>query len=147
MAKVSISEAARLAKVSRPTIYKMINSGLLSFTSVVNNGRTIKVIDTSEVYRVFGADMSGGGSKGDTVINTGDFTPINSGDLQDLQQQIALLRQENASLKDAVSSREEHIASLKHAMILIEHKQQAEKVNVEPEIPIKPHSRWAFWRK
>ena len=27
MARVSISEAARLVKVSRPTIYKMINSG------------------------------------------------------------------------------------------------------------------------
>jgi excisionase family DNA binding protein len=29
MARVSISEAARLVKVSRPTIYKMINSGKL----------------------------------------------------------------------------------------------------------------------
>ncbi|WP_159122373.1 excisionase family DNA-binding protein, partial [Klebsiella pneumoniae] len=27
MARVSISEAAQLVKVSRPTIYKMINSG------------------------------------------------------------------------------------------------------------------------
>lgn len=35
MARVSISEAARLVKVSRPTIYKMINSGKLSYTSVV----------------------------------------------------------------------------------------------------------------
>ncbi|HHI3107748.1 TPA: helix-turn-helix domain-containing protein, partial [Escherichia coli] len=29
MARVSISEAAQLVKVSRPTIYKMINSGKL----------------------------------------------------------------------------------------------------------------------
>ena len=35
MARVSISEAAQLVKVSRPTIYKMINSGKLSYTSVV----------------------------------------------------------------------------------------------------------------
>ncbi|MDX7456901.1 excisionase family DNA-binding protein, partial [Klebsiella pneumoniae] len=35
MARVSISEAARLVKVRRPTIYKMINSGKLSYTSVV----------------------------------------------------------------------------------------------------------------
>ncbi len=37
MARVSISEAARLVKVSRPTIYKMINSGKLSYTSVVKS--------------------------------------------------------------------------------------------------------------
>lgn len=147
MAKVSISEAARLAKVSRPTIYKMINSGLLSFTSVVKKGKSIKVIDTSEIYRVFGSGDPDVGSKSDVVINTGSFTSVNSENLQDLQQQIALLKQENASLKDAVSSREEHIASLKHAMLLIEHKQQSEQVNAEPVVPIKPRSRWAFWRK
>ncbi|HFF9725065.1 helix-turn-helix domain-containing protein, partial [Klebsiella pneumoniae] len=49
MARVSISEAARLVKVSRPTIYKMINSGKLSYTSVVKHGKGIKVIDTSEI--------------------------------------------------------------------------------------------------
>ncbi|MEY2207798.1 helix-turn-helix domain-containing protein, partial [Klebsiella pneumoniae] len=53
MARVSISEAARLVKVSRPTIYKMINSGKLSYTSVVKHGKAIKVIDTSELIRGF----------------------------------------------------------------------------------------------
>ena len=144
MAKVSISEAARLAKVSRPTIYKMINNGLLSFTSVITKGKSVKVIDTSEIYRVFGAESSDGGSKGFTVNDTDDFTSVNS---VDLQQQIALLRQENASLKDAVSAREQHIASLKHAMLLIEHKQQSEQANVGSENLTKPRSRWAFWRK
>lgn len=143
MAKVSISEAARLAKVSRPTIYKMINNGLLSFTSVVNKGKSVKVIDISEVYRVFGSDLSDGSSKSDVVINTDDFTSVNSSDLQDLQQQIALLKQENSSLKDAVSSREEHIASLKHAMLLIEHKQHSEQAIIST----KQRPRWAFWRK
>ncbi len=51
MARVSISEAARLVIVSRPTIYKMINSGKLSYTSVVKHGKGIKVIDTSELIR------------------------------------------------------------------------------------------------
>lgn len=144
MAKVSISEASRLAKVSRPTIYKMINNGLLSSTSVVTKGKSVKVIDTSEIYRVFGAELSDGGSKDFTVNNTDDFTSVNG---VDLQQQIALLRQENASLKDAVSAREQHIASLKHAMLLIEHKQQSEQANVGSESLTKPRSRWAFWRK
>ena len=45
MARVSISEAARLVKVSRPTIYKMINSGKLSYTSVVKStGRILKLL-------------------------------------------------------------------------------------------------------
>ena len=51
MARVSISEAARLVKVSRPAIYKMINSGKLSYTSVVKHWKAIKVIDTSELIR------------------------------------------------------------------------------------------------
>lgn len=39
MARVSISEAARLASVSRPTIYKLLKSGELSYTSVVKHGK------------------------------------------------------------------------------------------------------------
>ena len=64
MARVSISEAARLVKVSRPTIYKMINSGKLSYTSVVKHGKAIKVIDTSELIRVFGSLDENDGLKG-----------------------------------------------------------------------------------
>jgi hypothetical protein len=33
----------------------MINSGKLSYTSVVKHGKAIKVIDTSELIRVFGS--------------------------------------------------------------------------------------------
>ncbi|MGX9606629.1 helix-turn-helix domain-containing protein (plasmid) [Escherichia coli] len=55
MARVSISEAARLASVSRPTIYKLLKSGKLSYTSAVKHGKTIKTIDTAELMRVFGA--------------------------------------------------------------------------------------------
>ena len=99
MARVSISEAARLVKVSRPTIYKMINSGKLSYTSVVKHGKGIKVIDTSELIRVFGSL--------DGVIDTvkydvksdAESTGINSVGLHDLQHRIALLEAENDGLK------------------------------------------------
>ncbi|MDM7191868.1 helix-turn-helix domain-containing protein, partial [Klebsiella pneumoniae] len=82
--------AARLVKVSRPTIYKMINSGKLSYTSVVKHGKAIKVIDTSELI-VFGSL--------DGVIDTvkydvksdAESTSINSVGLHDLQHRIALL--------------------------------------------------------
>ncbi|WP_374221710.1 helix-turn-helix domain-containing protein [Klebsiella quasivariicola] len=135
MARVSISEAARLVKVSRPTIYKMINSGKLSYTSVVKHGKAIKVIDTSELIRVFGS-LDG---VIDDVKSDAESTGINSVGLHDLQHRIALLEAENDGLKGAVKARDEHIDSLRQAMQLLEHKH-------EPSSP--PHSPWwKFWKK
>ena len=135
MARVSISEAARLVKVSRPTIYKMINSGKLSYTSVVKHGKGIKVIDTSELIRVFGS-LDG---VIDDVKSDTESTGINSVGLHDLQHRIALLEAENDGLKGAVKARDEHIDSLRQAMQLLEHKH-------EPSSP--PHSPWwKFWKK
>ncbi|WP_200780326.1 helix-turn-helix domain-containing protein, partial [Klebsiella oxytoca] len=99
MARVSISEAARLVKVSRPTIYKMINSGKLSYTSVVKHGKAIKVIDTSELIRVFGSL--------DGVIETvkydvksdAESTAVNSVGVHDVQPTDALLDAEFDGLK------------------------------------------------
>ena len=135
MARVSISEAARLVKVSRPTIYKMINSGKLSYTSAVKHGKSIKVIDTSELIRVFGS-LDG---VIDDVKSDAESTGINSVGLHDLQHRIALLEAENDGLKGAVKARDEHIDSLRQAMQLLEHKH-------EPSSP--PHSQWwKFWKK
>ena len=135
MARVSISEAARLVKVSRPTIYKMINSGKLSYTSVVKHGKSIKVIDTSELIRVFGS-LDG---VIDDVKSDAESTGINSVGLHDLQHRIALLEAENDGLKGAVKARDEHIDSLRQAMQLLEHKH-------EPSSP--PHSPWwKLWKK
>ena len=135
MARVSISEAARLVKVSRPTIYKMINSGKLSYTSVVKHGKSIKVIDTSELVRVFGS-LDG---VIDDVKSDAESTGINSVGFHDLQHRIALLEAENDGLKGAVKARDEHIDSLRQAMQLLEHKH-------EPSSP--PHSPWwKFWKK
>ena len=99
MARVSISEAARLVKVSRPTIYKMINSGKLSYTSVVKHGKAIKVIDTSELIRVFGSL--------DGVIDTvkydvksdAESTSINSVGLHDLHIESLYLKLKTMVLK------------------------------------------------
>jgi len=137
MAGVSISEAARLVKVSRPTIYKMINTGKLSYTSAVKQGKEVKAIDTSELIRVFGALPGVADGVNDVVKIDSDATPVNSPVLQDLQHKIALLEIENTSLKGAVAARDEHIDSLRQAMQLIEHKK-------EPSLS--PSSRWwKFW--
>jgi len=140
MAKVSISEAARLAQTSRPTIYKLINSGELNFTSTVKAGKPVKVIDTSELIRVFGA-ISGIEPVTSFTVNTEpEFTPVNSADLQLLQHQIQLLEKENQGLKEAVAARDEHIASVRQAMLLLEHKKEAAQ-------PIPPSGKWwQFWK-
>ena len=141
MARVSISEAARLVSVSRPTIYKLLKSGELSYTSVVKHGKPIKAIDTAELMRVFGSIDVVSIGKSDTVKFDDGSTEINSDFLQDLQHQVTLLQAENAGLKDAVNARDEHISSLRQAMQLLEHKQSAS----DPQnVPAK--SWWQFWK-
>ncbi|EPM2826333.1 helix-turn-helix domain-containing protein [Enterobacter hormaechei] len=141
MARVSISEAARLASVSRPTIYKLLKSGELSYTSVVKHGKAVKTIDTSELIRVFGSIEVVSDSKSDGVNVDDAPTPINSDFLQSLQHRVTLLQAENAGLKDAVNARDEHISSLRQAMQLLEHKQNAS----DPQsVPTK--SWWQFWK-
>lgn len=141
MARVPISEAARLVSVSRPTIYKLLKSGELSYTSVVKHGKSVKTIDTAELIRVFGAIEVVNVAKSDTVKFDGMPTSVNSDFLQSLQHQLTLLQAENAGLKDAVNARDEHISSLRQAMQLLEHKQSAS----DPQsVPAK--SWWQFWK-
>ncbi|MDM4530599.1 MULTISPECIES: helix-turn-helix domain-containing protein [Klebsiella] len=139
MARVSISEAARLVKVSRPTIYKMINSGKLSYTSVVKHGKDIKVIDTSELIRVFGSLDGIADTVKYDVKSDVDSTEVNTLGLHDLQHKIALLEAENDGLKGAVKARDEHIDSLRQAMQLLEHKHEASSQVHSPW--------WKFWNK
>lgn len=140
MAKVSISEAARLAGISRPTIYKLMNSGQLNFTSVVKAGKTVKNIDTSELIRVFGTIGNFPAATEFTVKPDQEITQVNSPDLQDLQHKIELLQKENEGLKEAVASRDEHISSLRQAMLLLEHKQDTQQ-------PLPPPAKWwQFWK-
>ncbi|MBS6113842.1 MAG: helix-turn-helix domain-containing protein [Citrobacter freundii] len=139
MARVSISEAARLVKVSRPTIYKMINRGKLSYTSVVKHGKDIKVIDTSELIRVFGSLDGVADTVKYDVKSDVDSTEVNTLGLHDLQHRIALLEAENDGLKGAVKARDEHIDSLRQAMQLLEHKHEASSQVHSPW--------WQFWKK
>lgn len=142
MARVSISEAARLVSVSRPTIYKLLKSGELSYTSVVKHGKSVKTIDTAELMRIFGAIEFVSVGKSDTVKFDDMSTSVNSDILQSLQHQLTLLQTENAGLKDAVNARDEHISSLRQAMQLLEHKQ------LPSEMPNPTASPWwKFWKK
>jgi len=118
----------------------MINSGELNFTSTVKAGKPVKVIDTSELIRVFGDIKGVEGATAFTVKAEPEFTPVNSVDLQHLQHQIELLQKENEGLKEAVAARDEHIASVRQAMLLLEHKK-------ETAPPVLPAGKWwQFWK-
>ena len=138
MAKVSISEAARLVNVSRPTLYKMLNTGKLTYISVVKHGKQVKTIDTSELLRVFGSLDGVNSDTGADVKFDDKVTAVNTDDLQVLQHQIALLQTENEGLKGAVNARDEHISSLRQAMLLLEHKQEPSVSSGSPW--------WKFWK-
>jgi len=136
VAKVSISEAARLAGKSRTTLHRLIKTGELS---VSTGDRNAKMIDISELCRVFPAVRLSTGEHQNEQVSEQRVTGA--------EQDNARLKQEVEHLKTLVSSQQSHIESLKQAMLLIEHKQHSEQDNSEAEILPKQRSRWAFWRK
>lgn len=128
MAKVSISEAARLTGKSRTTLHRLIKTGVLS---TCHGARNSRMVDVSELIRVFGplehraseqvtAQVAEHSETGSSVQN---------------EHVIAQLRQEVEHLKTLVSAKESHIDSLKQAMLLIEHTHAGDS------------PWWKFWKR
>jgi len=118
MAKVSVAEAAKLTGKSIKTIYRHIDTGKLSSSQNNNNSKSI---DTSELQRVYGSIKI----QNENVINPQMSDTENNNDNQVRQ----LLQQENEMLKKLLDEKENHIASLKQAMLLLEHKKQEKSVS------------------
>lgn len=95
MPKVSITEAAKLAGITRQYLYKKyINPGTISVETDDAGG---KKIDTSEIFRVFG------GLKGDSKQETQslhEMTPENDNKTAALQTEIKLLREQLTAAQD-----------------------------------------------
>ena len=113
MAKVSVAEAAKITGKSVKTIYRHIDTGKLSSSQDDNQ---VKSIDISELQRVYG-NLN---IKIENDIDSRMTALENQNDNQ-LRQ---LLQQENAMLKKLLDEKENHIASLKQAMLLLEHKDE-----------------------
>jgi len=133
MAKVSISEAARLTGKSRTTLHRLIKTGELSTCAGVRNS---KMIDISELIRVFG-DISApvteqyseqASEQRVTVPDTANEQMINS------------LKQEVEHLRMLVSAQESHIDSLKQSLQLLEHKKDMQQPQLSPV------KWWQFWK-
>lgn len=133
MAKVSISEAARLTGKSRTTLHRLIKTGELSTCAGVRNA---KMVDISELIRVFG-DIS---------------TPVPEQPPEQSYEQsvtarpapsehvVNSLKQEVEHLKTLVSAQESHIDSLKQSLQLLEHKKDVQQ-------PLPPPAKWwQFWK-
>lgn len=84
MAKVGAQRAAELTGRSKSTIQRSMNNGKLSF-ELDPNGR--RVIDVSELERVFGLSQQGGGESGNKTVE------------QELEKASALLEMERLKMR------------------------------------------------
>lgn len=135
MPKVSISEAARLTGKSRTTLHRLIRTGELS---TCHGDRNARLIDVSELLRVFGALKNAPVEQLSEHVTEQRVTV--SG--QDDEQVLLQLRQEVEHLKSLVSAQESHISSLKQAMLLLEHRQPAAVTTARANVPW-----WKFWQR
>lgn len=135
MAKVSITAAAKLAGVSRSTLYRSyIDKGLLS---VSKDQKGKRCIDTSELLRVFGA-FQGEAEQGDTSDSVGQSDATHSDSVgqsektpQSSESALALeLKLTKKQLEESLSREEwykKKIDDLTDTMKLLEHKPNSAK--------------------
>lgn len=140
MALVSITDAARLTGKSRRTIQRHIATGKLS---VSHTDATEKLIETSELIRCYGE------IKKINVTPEKDLKQVTmSRDVTLLidknESEIKLLKQQVALLQQRLQDKDEHIDSLKQAMLLIESKLPATQEPVKQPVVKKS---WQFWKK
>ena len=132
MARVSISEAARLTGKSRTTLHRLIKTGELS---TCNGERNAKMVDTSELLRVFGPfNQPKSEHRSGQVYEQRDTAYADQN-----EQVIRHLKQEIEHLNALLLSKDSHIDSLKQAMLLLEN--HPEKLTESPAL------WWKFWKK
>jgi len=141
MALVSVTEAARLTGKNRATIHRYIKQGKLSQISDATN---TKKVDTSELIRVFGSLTATSATPLQNDAMQHDATPKTDQSVALLQQKIALLEQLLESKNKELQRQDEHIDSLKQAMLLIESKLPP---TPEPVAPVPAKKSWQFWKK
>lgn len=141
MALVSVTEAARLTGKNRATIHRYIKQGKLSQVSDATN---TKKVDTSELIRVFGSLIATPTTLSKSEKMQHDATPKTDQSVALLQQKIALLEQLLESKNKELQRQNEHIDSLKQAMLLIESKLP---ITPKPATPVPAKKSWQFWKK
>jgi len=128
MAKISISEAARLTGKSRTTLHRLIKTGELS---TCHGARNARMVEVSELIRVFGPLEYRPSEQVAAQVSEHSGTGVSA----QSEQVIAQLRQEVEHLKTLVSAKDSHIDSLRQAMLLIEHRHTGDS------------PWWKFWKR
>lgn len=128
MAKISISEAARLTGKSRTTLHRLIKTGELS---TCHGARNARMVDVSELIRVFGPLEYRPSEQVAAQVSEHSGTGVSA----QSEQVIAQLRQEVEHLKTLVSAKDSHIDSLRQAMLLIDHRHTGDS------------PWWKFWKR
>jgi len=133
MALVSVSQAARLAGISRQHFYrKYIKPGDIS---VQRDDKGDPVIDTSELLRVFGR-LVGDNSGDDNTLQeaTPEKAVSDNGLLVELQVKLQVLEAENRSLQARLEDKDKNLQDVRQALRLLE--------DMRPKDEVKP-----WWRK
>lgn len=126
MALVSVSQAARLAGVSRQHLYrKFIKTGQISVSKGV---RDEPLIDTSEVIRVFG-QLQGDSLGDDNKLQkeTPEKHMDDSTLLSELQVKLQLVEAENRALRERIEDKDKHLDDVRQALRLLEDKTERKK--------------------
>lgn len=131
MAKVSISEAAHPTGKSRTTLHRLIKAGELS---TCRGERNAKMLETSELLRVFGAFAPVSVEQRDEQVSGQRDTVTSDRN----EQVIYILKQEIEHLNTLLASRDSHIDSLKQAMLLLENREDQRQNTTRPW--------WRFWQ-
>ena len=141
MAQVSITEAAKLANVSRATFYRSyINTGVVS---VIADPKGKKKVDTSELLRVFGqlhrdSETPPKDVKVDTVgkkNNDGETLRL---EVELLKIKLAAAEQQVQTLQQDKNWYQSQISNLTDSIKLLEAPKHSE--------PVYPRLWWQFWK-
>jgi len=134
MALVSVSQAARLAGISRQHLYrKYIKPGEIS---VQRDDKGDPVIDTSELLRVFGRLVGDASGDHNTLQEaTQEKTISDNSLLTELQVKLQVLEAENRALQARLGDKDRNLQDVRQALRLLEDMRPKD----EPEKP--------WWRK
>ncbi|MEY6855103.1 hypothetical protein, partial [Klebsiella pneumoniae] len=116
----------------RTTLHRLIKAGDLSTCS---GERNAKMIDTSELLRVFGPFEQPRGEHHSGQVSEQRDTAF----ADQSEQVIHHLKQEIEHLNTLLLSKDSHIDSLKQAMLLLE--------NHQAKLTESPAPWWKFWKK
>jgi predicted nuclease with TOPRIM domain len=119
MALVSISEAAKLAGISRQHLYKKyIKTGILS----VERHFDVPKVQITELLRVFGELKTETIDDRQAVDNSlHEMTLKNVNDYSELQAKVKALEAENRQLHERLDDKERHLQDMREVVKLLEH--------------------------